>query len=62
VAAAVISLAGMDPMEFLRGTNMWERTVMQAVAAAASEIEDKRDLARAKMIAHEVGKLFSSRG
>jgi hypothetical protein len=52
----------MDPMEFLRGTNMWERTVMQAVAAAASEIEDKRDLARAKMIAHEVGKLFSSRG
>lgn len=51
----------MDPMRYLNAGDE-ERTIMGAIAQAADEIEEQRDLARANMIANAVGRMLGVGG
>jgi hypothetical protein len=44
--------------KFLRSRDVDERSEIQAIAAAAREIQREHDLERANQIANQVGKLF----
>jgi hypothetical protein len=59
VAAAQISLAGMNPLKFLKTKDPFERATMQAVAGAALELERRREHSRAEFLAAEIIKRLS---
>lgn len=54
----MVARFGMSPMKFLKTEDSFERSTMQAVANAAHKLEQDQDLARAQMIAYEVGKMM----
>lgn len=58
MAAAEVSLYGMNPMRFLTTKSQEERETMLAIARTAREVERKYDLERANQIASEVSKMF----
>jgi len=59
VAAANISMAGMNPLHFLRTEDSNERAIMMAIAAVVFDQQEKRDHNLAVQIVNGVGKLFS---
>ena len=60
MAAAEIALAGMDPLKFLKGRDLFLRGIQQSVAQAVATLQRDRDLDRAKMIASEVGRMLNA--
>jgi len=60
VAAAEVSLFGMDPFAFLETKDPLKRGLMQLIAHQARVLQRKHDHERANLIAHEVGKMLSA--
>jgi hypothetical protein len=56
--AAQLGLAGIDPMLFLRSKDQDEVTILQVVAAAATQIREREAHNLAVLIANKVGELF----